>query len=114
MGGMLTMLLAAQRGDVVQAAVPFYGFPTGEGEPDWSGLAGRVRGHMSAEDAFFPADAANDLAERLRGMGKDVEFTIHGAGHAFMNEENALGSYDADLAAELWPQVVAFLRDNVS
>ncbi|MDW3220516.1 MAG: dienelactone hydrolase family protein [Acidimicrobiales bacterium] len=114
MGGMLTMMLAAQRGDAVQAAVPFYGFPSGDGEPDWSGLTAVVRGHMSADDAFFPADAARDLAARLRADGKDVEFAIHDAGHAFMNEENALGSHDAALAAELWPQVIDFLRDNVS
>src|SRR5947208_3471189 len=36
MGGMLTMLLAAQQGDRIGAAVAYYGAPLGENEPDWS------------------------------------------------------------------------------
>src|SRR5437763_12032302 len=36
MGGMLAFILAAIRGDKIKAAVPFYGFPQGEAEPDWS------------------------------------------------------------------------------
>lgn len=113
MGGMLSFILAAIRGDAVQAAVPFYGFPTGEDEPDWSGLTATVRGHMAADDGFFPPDAATALAEKLRGMGKDVEITIHDAGHAFMNEENPLGTHEPDLAARLWPEVVDFLKANI-
>ena len=34
MGGLLSFMIAASRGDVVKAAVPFYGFPQCEGEPD--------------------------------------------------------------------------------
>ena len=113
MGGMLTLVLAAQRGDAVQAAVPFYGFPTGDGEPDWSGLTAKVRGHMSANDDFFPADAANALAAKLRDAGNDVEFEIHDAGHAFMNEQNALGTHDQALAERLWPEVIDFLKTTV-
>src|SRR5688500_5772935 len=37
MGGMLSWIIAADRGDRVKAAVPFYGFPQGDTEPDWSG-----------------------------------------------------------------------------
>ncbi len=43
-------------------------------------------------------------------MGKDVVFEIHpGAGHAFTNEENVLGTYDADLTAKTWASTIAFL-----
>ncbi|MBN4047544.1 dienelactone hydrolase family protein, partial [Acidimicrobiaceae bacterium AH-315-P05] len=113
MGGLLTFLLAANRGDAIKAAVPFYGFPQGEGEPDWSGLTAAVRGHMANPDDFFPPAAANDLGARLKAMGKDVEITVHDANHAFMNETNPMGSHDADLAAELWPQVISFLHDQL-
>ena len=106
-GGMRTLVLAAQRGDVVRAAVPFYGLP------DWSGLGAVVRGHMAGDDDFFGPDAARDLERRLRDAGKDVEFVVHDAGHAFMNEENALGTYDAALADRIWPDVVSFLRDTL-
>ncbi len=113
MGGMLTLLLAAQRGDKVAAAMPFYGFPAGESEPDWSGLTATVRGHMANPDDFFGPEAATALARRLTEMGKNVEFTIHDAGHAFMNETNAIGTYDAELAGRLWPQVYDFFNDQL-
>jgi carboxymethylenebutenolidase len=113
MGGMLSFLIAANRGDVVKAAVPFYGFPQGDSEPDWSGLTAKVRGHMASPDDFFPPEAATTLGDKLKGLGKDVEITIHEAGHAFMNEENAFGSYDEGLAGELWPQIIDFLHETL-
>lgn len=108
MGGLLTMMLAAQRGDKVKAAMPFYGFPAADSEPDWSGLTAVVRGHMASPDDFFTPEAAQDLESRLQGMGKDVQFTVHAAGHAFMNETNAIGTYDAELAERLWGEVTDF------
>ena len=113
MGGMLTLVLAAQRGDRIKAAAPFYGFPTGD-TPDWSGLTAVVRGHMSEGDEFFTADAARALEAELRDLGKDVAFTFHEAGHAFMNEENAMGTYDEALAAALWPQVIDLFHTTLS
>src|SRR5256885_14416209 len=38
MGGMLSFIIAAHRGDKVKAVVPFYGFPQAGMEPDWNGL----------------------------------------------------------------------------
>ena len=114
MGGMLTFLLAASRGDKIKAAVPFYGFPGEDSEPDWNGLTASVQGHMASPDDFFPPEAAYDLESRLQAVGKDVHLTVHEAGHAFMNETDAIGTHDAELAARLWPQVTAFLHDKLS
>ena len=114
MGGLLSFMIAANRGDVVKAAVPFYGFPQGEGEPDWGGLTASVNAHMASPDDFFPPEAAQELGERLRGMGKDVQITIHNAGHGFMNEENPGGTFDEGLAAELWPEIIEFLKSKIS
>jgi carboxymethylenebutenolidase len=114
MGGLLSFLIAANRGDVVKAAVPFYGFPQGECEPDWEGLTSSVNGHMASPDDFFPPKAAQELGQRLRDMGKDVEITIHDAGHGFMNEENPGGTFDEGLAAELWPPTIEFLKSKLS
>ncbi|MGQ0732020.1 MAG: dienelactone hydrolase family protein [Acidobacteriota bacterium] len=112
MGGMLSFLIAARRADQVKAVVPFYGFPQGAAEPDWSGLTATIRGHMAEKDDFFPPAAARALEEKLRKMDKDVTLTVHpGTGHAFMGTHNALGTYDAALAARIWPEVVAFLKD---
>ena len=111
MGGMLTWILAANRSDVIRAAVPFYGFPQGEAEPDWSGLTAVVRGHMAEHDDFFPPDAAKALEAKLQALGKDVEVTVHlGSGHAFMNPYNALGTLDEELGGRIWPGVCEFLH----
>ncbi len=114
MGGMLSFLIAANRGDAVKAVVPFYGFPSGDGEPDWSGLTAVVRGHMAENDDFFGPEAAHALEAKLQGLGKDVTLTVHaGTGHAFMGPHNALGTRDEALAEQLWPEVTAFLHEQL-
>jgi carboxymethylenebutenolidase len=114
MGGMLSFLIATNRPDAVKAAVPFYGFPQGEAEPDWSQLAAVVRGHMAEQDDFFGPDAAHALEAKLRDLGKDVTLTVHpGTGHAFMGPHNRLGTLDEALAARLWPEVIVFLHDQL-
>ncbi|MGQ0625040.1 MAG: dienelactone hydrolase family protein [Sporichthyaceae bacterium] len=114
MGGMLTLLIAAGRGDTIKAAAPYYGFPTGDSEPDWSPLTAVVRGHMAGIDDFFSPEAARALEAKLVALGKDVQFTIHeGAGHAFMNPQNAIGTLDETLAAKCWAETTAFLHDQL-
>jgi carboxymethylenebutenolidase len=114
MGGMLTFLIAAHRGDAVKAAVPFYGYPSGDMEPDWSGLTAVVRGHMAEQDDFFGPEGARALEAKLQGLGKDVQLTVHpGTGHAFMGPHNALGTLDEALAERIWPEVTAFLHDRL-
>jgi carboxymethylenebutenolidase len=114
MGGMLTFLIAASRPDAVKAAVPFYGFPQGDLEPDWTPMTAAVRGHMAENDDFFGPEAARALEAKLRGMGKDVTLTVHaGTGHAFMGPHNRLGTLDEAKAAEIWPQVVSFLHEQL-
>src|SRR6185437_14992043 len=73
MGGMLTLVIAAQQGDKIGAAVPYNGAPLGENAPDWSGLTAPVRGHYAENDDFFPPGAIRQLEQQLRDMGKDVE-----------------------------------------
>lgn len=114
MGGLLTFLIAAARGDRIVAAVPFYGFPPPAMEPDWSGLRAVVRGHLAGIDDFFAPEAARALETKLRGLGKDVELTVHeGAGHAFMNPDNSIGNLDEALAAKCWAEATAFLHEQL-
>lgn len=114
MGGMLSFIIAANRPDKVSAVVPFYGFPSGPFEPDWSRLTATISGHMAEKDNHFSPDAARALEAKLRGMGKNVTLKVHpGTGHAFMGPHNALGTLDEKLAAQIWPEVVSFLKDNV-
>jgi carboxymethylenebutenolidase len=115
MGGMLSFLIAANRPDKVKAIVPFYGFPQGNTEPDWSKLTASISGHMAEHDDYFKPDAAHALEAKLRGLGKDVTLTVHpGTGHAFMGPHNALGTLNEALAAKIWPGVVAFLKQKLA
>ena len=114
MGGMLSFIIASNRGDKVKAVVPFYGFPQGLMEPDWSKLTASISGHMAENDNFFPPSAAAALEKKLRAMGKDCTLKVHpGTGHAFMGPHNALGTLNEKLAAQIWPDVVAFLKAKV-
>jgi len=114
MGGMLTFFLAADRPDRVKAAVPFYGYPQGDDQPDYNQITAAIQGHMAENDDFFGPEGARALEQQLRDLGKDVTFTVHaGAGHAFMAPHNALGTLDEELAARVWPQAVAFLHEHL-
>jgi carboxymethylenebutenolidase len=114
MGGMLSLVLGAIGGDKIGAITPFYGAPIGDGGPDWTGLTAPVKGHFAEIEQFFVPDAVTALEAELKGMGKDVEFVIHaGAGHAFCNEENPLGTYNPDLANECLSDAFAFLHKNL-
>ena len=111
MGGMLALLITALQGDKVAAATPFYGAPLGENAPDWSNLSAAVQGHFAENDDFFGPGPVKDLERQLKEMGKDVEFIVYpGTGHAFGNEENALGTHDERAAATAWERAVTFLH----
>jgi carboxymethylenebutenolidase len=114
MGGLLTFVLAALRPDRIKAAVPFYGFPQGDQQPDYSAIEAAIQGHMAGNDDFFSPEAALALEQHLLELGKDVEFTVHpDAGHAFMAPHNALGTHDQALYDEIWPKVTAFLHRHL-
>ena len=69
---------------------------------------------MAEKDDFFPPAAARALEAKLRGMGKNVTFTVHpGTGHAFLAPHNALGTFDAAVSARVWPEAVKFLHDTL-
>jgi carboxymethylenebutenolidase len=114
MGGLLTFVLAALRPDRIKAAVPFYGFPQGDDQPDYSKISAAIQGHMAENDDFFPPSAAMHLLEELKALGKEVEITVHpGTGHAFMAPHNALGTLNQELADRIWPQATAFLHQHL-
>ncbi|HST50072.1 dienelactone hydrolase family protein [Jatrophihabitans sp.] len=113
MGGGFVLMLAAQQGDKIGAAVPFYG--VGPGVPSqYSGLTAAVQGHYAEDDQMFPAASARALEEQIREeAGADVEFFYYPAGHAFHNDENLLGTYDPDNAKLAWQRTVQFLKERL-
>ena len=114
MGGMLTFVLAALRPDKIKAAVPFYGFPQGDAQPDYGQISAVIRGHMAEHDDFFPPAAAKALESELQSKGIDAELTVYeGSGHAFMAPHNALGTQDHGLYERIWPQATGFLHEQL-
>ena len=113
MGGGFVLLLAAQQGDRVSAAVPYYG--VGPAVPaTYTGLTAAVQGHYGRKDDFYPAADAEAQAEQIRSeSGADVEFHFYEAGHAFHNDTNKLGTYSPDDAQLAWSRTVEFLRAKV-
>jgi carboxymethylenebutenolidase len=115
MGGMLTLVIAAVAGEKVAAAVPYYGAPLDPASaPDWTNLQAKVRGHFAENDDFFGPEPVKALERQLKDLGKDVVFEIHpGTGHAFANEEDALGTYNEAEATKAWSQTLDFFRSTL-
>ena len=113
MGGGFVLLLAAQQGKRVSAAVPYYG--VGPAVPNtYEGLRAAVQGHYGERDDFYPADDARAQAEQIRReSGAEVEFFFYDAGHAFHNDTNKMGTYSPQDAATAWSRTVEFLRAQV-
>jgi carboxymethylenebutenolidase len=110
MGGGFVLLLAAQQGDKIGAAVPFYG--VGEAVPDqYSGLTAPVQGHYAEQDEFYPVSEARKQEQQIREeSGAEVEFFYYPAGHAFHAEHDLLGTYDPESAKLAWRRTVDFLH----
>lgn len=114
MGGGFVLLLAAQQGDKVAAAVPFYG--VGPAVPEaYAGVTAAVQGHYGEQDGFYPVEQARAQEEQIRSeSGADVQFFTYPAGHAFNNDENKLGTYDEPSATLAWSRTLDFLRARLT
>lgn len=114
MGGGFVLLLAADQGARVSAAVPFYG--VGPAVPDtYTGVRAAVQGHYGEKDDFYPVADAREQERQIRDeSGSEVEFFTYPAGHAFHNDEDLLGTFDPESAALAWSRTVAFLRSHVA
>lgn len=110
MGGGFVLLLAAQQGDKIGAAVPFYG--AGPALPaTYQGLTAAVQGHYGEQDAMYPVAQARAQEQQIRTeAGVPVQFHYYPAGHAFHNDGNELGTYDPHNAQLAWSRAVAFLK----
>ena len=106
MGGGFVIVLAAQQGDRIGAAVPFYGVLK-EDYPDLSGLTAPVLGHFGEEDGFTTPEAARALADRIeKESGVTPEMHFYPAGHAFFK-------HDPEQARLAWSRTVEFLREHL-
>lgn len=113
MGGGFVVQLAAQQGDKIGAAVPFYGVL--QSQPDFGAITAPVLGHYAETDDFAPPAKALEMGAAIREAGGDASINVYGGTkHAFFNDEDTLGHYDADAAAVAWARTLSFLHDHLS
>lgn len=112
MGGGFVLVLAAQQGDKIGAAVPFYGV-LGEDYPSFAGLSASLLGHFGEHDDLAGPEAVRQLAGRIEQQsGHRPDFRIYPAGHGFFNDQSP-GSYAPEQATKAWEATVPFLRQHV-
>ncbi|MDQ3608497.1 MAG: dienelactone hydrolase family protein [Actinomycetota bacterium] len=112
LGGGLSVWAAAANPKVAATVTYYYVMP--HGTPDFSAIQGPVLGHFGTADEFVPVGAARDLERSMRDAGVEVEFEFYeGAGHAFFNDTNRLGTYDEAAALRSWHRTGDFLRDQL-
>ena len=113
LGGGLSIWAAATCAQISAAVTYYYVMP--HGKPDFRNIKGPVLGHFGTADEFVPVDAAKQLESELREAGVDVTFHFYeGAGHAFFNDTNRLGTYDPQATEPSWQRTVSFLREALA
>jgi len=77
-------------------------------------LRGRELEAIGTKDDFVSVEDARTLEKEMRDAGVSVEFEFYeGAGHAFFNDTNRLGTYDRDAAQRSWERSTTFLREHL-
>jgi carboxymethylenebutenolidase len=112
LGGGLSLWAAATNASVGAAVVYYYVMP--HGKPNFSNVRAPVLGHFGTSDEFVSLDDAQALEAQLGKAGVDTDFEYYvGAGHAFFNDTNRLGTYDAAAAEKSWERTIEFLRKRL-
>jgi carboxymethylenebutenolidase len=113
LGGGLSVWAAATCPNISAAVSYYYVMP--HGKPDFSNIEGPVLGHFGTADEFGPVDDAKQLESEMRDAGVEASFHYYeGAGHAFFNDTNRLGTYDEGDAELSWERTVSFLREALA
>jgi len=113
LGGGLAVWAAATCPNIAAAVSYYYVMP--HGKPDFSAIKGPVLGHFGTADEFIPLEDAEKLESELKDAGVDTTFHYYeGAGHAFVNDTNRLGTHDPELAQLAWGRTVDFLRSALA
>jgi carboxymethylenebutenolidase len=112
-GGALCLYAASLNPRVAATSSFYYVFP--HGRPVWSKIEGPVLMHFGTNDDFVPVADAEQLIAEAKEAGVDVVAEFYeGAGHAFFNTANRLGTYDEALAELAWGRNLEFFDKNLA
>ena len=111
MGGALS-LYAATKNSQVGACVVFYGGHPNV-KPDLPNLQAPVLGLYAERDGFVTPEAARQLEQELKKLGKSAEVHIYpGVDHAFFNDQRPQ-VYNAAAAEDAWKRVLKFFGQHL-
>jgi carboxymethylenebutenolidase len=109
LGGGLSVWAAAQCPNIGATVTFYYVMP--HGKPDFTKIKCPVLGHFGTADEFISVEEAKALEGQLHDAGVDVDFEYYeGAGHAFFNDTDRLGTYDEQARDLAWQRTLDFLR----
>jgi carboxymethylenebutenolidase len=113
LGGGLSVWAASANPKVAATVTYYYVMP--HGKPDFSKIRGPVLGHFGDQDEFVSVDDAKALEREMRDAGVDARFELYeGAGHAFFNDTNRLGTHDREAAQRSWERTIEFFKQNLA
>jgi carboxymethylenebutenolidase len=105
---------AATANPKVDAVVTYY-YVMPHGKPDFSKVDAPVLGHFGTADDFVSVDDAKGLEQELNEAGADAKFEFYdGAGHAFANDHDRLGTYHEEHARSAWQKTTDFLKRHLT
>jgi len=111
-GGALCLFAAALNPKVAASSSFYYVFP--HGKPDWSKIEGPVMMHFGTEDSFMSVSEIEGLTAEMKQAGVDVVTEMYeGAGHAFCNTANRLGTYNEKYAELAFARNLEFFDKNL-
>jgi carboxymethylenebutenolidase len=106
MGGGYSLALAAAEPRLRASVINYGKIITSKERID--AIKAAVLGNFAGDDKGIPADSVKQFEGAMKAAGKDVDIQIFdGAGHAFMNPNNANG-YKEDAAKRAWERIDAF------
>jgi carboxymethylenebutenolidase len=112
MGGALAQYASTYDAENVGAAVSFYG-GFKKVTPDWDKLQAPILLIYGANDKGVPAEKGQELADKLRELGKNVEIAVYpNADHAFFNDTRPQ-VYNPDAAADAWKRTLDLFRRSL-
>ncbi|MGI8944869.1 MAG: dienelactone hydrolase family protein [Thermoleophilaceae bacterium] len=114
LGGGLSVWAATINAKVRAVVTYYYVMP--HGKPDFSEIKAPVLGHFGTADDFILVGHAQSLEREIAQVsGQPAKFEFYeGAGHAFFNDTDRLGTYDKEAAELSWRRTIEFLRSSLA
>ncbi len=109
-GGFMTYTVASRYADL-GAVAPFYGAGYDPTPEEVAKVNAPVYAFYGSQDESVPPEQIQKIEKMYKDSCKDITIKVYDAGHAFINPEHGMGN--AEAAADAWPRLVNFLKENL-